>query len=63
MDLSVLRLYFYLRNSSGRLGPTFEAGNKPEVERCKEKAIHNALNTNDLEPMKVSSFRDFPFNG
>jgi hypothetical protein len=30
---------------------------------CKEKAIHNAFGTNDLEQMRVSAFRDFPFNG
>lgn len=31
--------------------------------RCKKEAIHNALSTKGLEPVRVSGFRHFPSNG
>lgn len=30
---------------------------------CKQEAVCNVIGTKDLEPMRVSGFRDFPFDG
>jgi hypothetical protein len=36
---------------------------KSSGARCKEKAIYDAFGINELEPMGLSGFRDFPSNG
>jgi hypothetical protein len=40
-----------------------DGASKSADAECKEKAIRNAFDTNDLEPTRVSDFRDFPFYG
>jgi hypothetical protein len=36
---------------------------KSSGARCKEKAIYDAFGLNELEPVGLSGFRDFVFNG